>query len=182
MAWPAMTRLSATRATTICVGGLGNDTLIGSDGAVFTDVDKLDGGDGNDSIFADAADLTGGAAKVLGGSGTFDVLDFLFSGGVNFLNDFNAGAATGGFELIFGSSGNDTITTAGPGTLPNLYYVGQAGNDTLIGGNGNDMLDGGDGNDTLTGDLGADIFIGGAGTDTATDFNAGEGDSSSGVP
>ena len=40
-------------------GGLGNDTLIGSDGLTFTDVDKFDGGDGNDSIFADAADLTG---------------------------------------------------------------------------------------------------------------------------
>jgi Ca2+-binding RTX toxin-like protein len=142
----------------------------------------LDGGSGDDKIYADAADLTGGSVKVLGGVGAADVLDFLFSGGVSFLNDFGGSAATGGFEQIFGSSGNDSITTAGPGTLPNVYYVGRAGNDTLSSRNGNDTLDGGDGNDTLTGDGGADFFIGGAGTDIATDFNSGEGDSSSGVP
>jgi Ca2+-binding RTX toxin-like protein len=164
------------------VGGLGNDTLIGSDGAVFTDVDKLDGGAGDDRLYADAADLTGASAKVLGGSGGFDVLDFLFSGGVNFINDFSAGAATGGFELILGSSGNDNVSTAGPGTLPTVHYAGQGGNDTLSGGNGNDILDGGDGNDTLTGGLGADFLLGGPGSDISTDFNAGEGDAQSGIP
>jgi hypothetical protein len=164
------------------IGGLGDDTLIGSDGAVFTDVDKLDGGAGNDTVYADAADLTGAPAKVLGGSGGFDVLDFIFSSGVNFINDFSAGAATGGFELILGSSGNDTISTAGPGTLPGVHYAGLGGNDTLTGGNGNDILDGGDGNDTLISGLGADFLLGGAGTDSAPDFNAGQGDTQTGIP
>jgi Ca2+-binding RTX toxin-like protein len=41
---------------------------------------------------------------------------------------------------------------------------------------------GGDGNDTMTGGPGADKFRGGPGTDTATDFNAAEGDTKTGVP
>ena len=35
---------------------------------------------------------------------------------------------------------------------------------------------------TLTGNAGADFFSGGPGTDTATDFNAGEGDTQSAIP
>ena len=53
--------------------------------------------------------------------------------------------ATGGFEQIFGSSGNDHISTAGAGDAADLHYAGLGGNDTLIGGNGNDILDGGGG-------------------------------------
>ena len=49
---------------------------------------------------------------------------------------------------------------------------GQAGNDTLKGG-GN--------NDTLTGGTGADNFNGEGGIDTATDFNAAEGDTKTNV-
>ena len=64
-----MTRLNGNQGNDDLIGGLGNDTLIGSDGFLFTDVDKFDGGDGNDSVFADAADLTG-SPKVLGGAGT----------------------------------------------------------------------------------------------------------------
>ena len=78
MAWPAMTRSIGNLGNDDLVGGLGNDTLIGSDGVTFRDIDRLDGGDGNDRIYADAADLTGAPAKVVGGAGTADVLDFLF--------------------------------------------------------------------------------------------------------
>jgi Ca2+-binding RTX toxin-like protein len=164
------------------LGGSGNDTLIGSDGAVFTDFDRFDGGAGDDRIYADAADLIGSApAKILGGAGAADILDFVFSGGVTFLNDFGAGATTGGFEQIYGSSGNDQITTTGT-QAPNVYYVGFAGNDLLQGGSGNDTLNGDAGNDALTGGDGADVFIGGDGDDLASDFDVGEGDVAFGMP
>ena len=38
------------------------------------------------------------------------------------------------------------------------------------------------GNDRLTGGNGADPFGGGSGTDTAPDFNSGEGDTRGGIP
>jgi Ca2+-binding RTX toxin-like protein len=166
-------------------GGLGNDELTGSDGTPG-DFDRLDGGSGDDTVYADINDLTPGqiqgmaqGVRVVGDTG-IDFLDFVFSGGVNFLNDFTAGATTGGFEHIFGSRiGNDTIQTSG--TAPGLQYVGWGGNDTLVGGNGNDILNGADGNDTLVGDGGAGVFVGGLGTDTA-DFNQGEGDSTFDIP
>jgi Ca2+-binding RTX toxin-like protein len=46
----------------------------------------------------------------------------------------------------------------------------------------NDLLCGGNGNDKLTGGRGADHFGGGFGTDTATDFNASQGDTEGGIP
>jgi Ca2+-binding RTX toxin-like protein len=109
--------------------------------------------------------------RVVGDTGN-DFIDFVFSGGVTFLNDFTAGAATGGFESIFGSrTGDDTINTGG--TAPSLNYVGWGGNDTLRGGGSGDTLNGVDGSDTLRGNAGADIFISG---ETLEDFNPGEGD------
>ena len=54
--------------------------------------------------------------------------------------------------------------------------LGQNGNDTLRGEGGKDLLCGGRGNDQLTGGADAGHFSGGIGKDTATDFNAGEGD------
>lgn len=44
--------------------------------------------------------------------------------------------------------------------------MGDAGNDSLVGGLGNDDLIGGAGNDTLVGGLGNDYLEGGAGNDT----------------
>jgi len=76
--------------------------------------------------------------------------------------------------IVFGLSGDDTITTgSGDDTL-----VGGNGKDILNGGAGNDTLIGGDGNDRLTGGLGADTFVfsPGDGRDVITDFNHGEGD------
>jgi hypothetical protein len=97
---------------------------------------------------------------------------------------------TEGGDIIFGKNGNDTINALGGndmlcggngvGTMS-----GGAGDDTLDGANGNDVLQGDAGKDILRGSLGsdrltggvdADSFSGGPGTDTATDFNASEGD------
>ena len=68
-----------------------------------------------------------------------------------------------GNDLIFGGGGNDTLE-------------GGNNDDTLDGGAGTDILRGEGGNDTLTGGSGPDSFNGGPGNDTATDFNAGMGD------
>jgi Ca2+-binding RTX toxin-like protein len=65
-------------------------------------------------------------------------------------NQTVSGTATA--NLIFGGSGNDTLS-------------GLAGDDVLTGNAGKDRLDGGDGNDTLIGGPGADILVGGAGAD-----------------
>lgn len=81
---------------------------------------------------------------------------------------------------ITGTSGSDTITTAGvsagvTGGLPGSgadSISGLGGDDSIEGGAGNDTLLGGDGNDTLLGVGGNDSLIGGAGSDY---LNGGEG-------
>jgi Ca2+-binding RTX toxin-like protein len=83
----------------------------------------------------------------------------------------------GGNDLLCGENGIDTIG-GGDG---NDFIDGQNGDDLLAGGNDNDILLGRFGNDVLTGGSGFDFFSGGAGVDTATDFNAGEGDTQTGT-
>ncbi|MEM7238117.1 MAG: matrixin family metalloprotease [Pseudomonadota bacterium] len=68
-------------------------------------------------------------------------------------------AGGGGADLLFGSTGNDTL-------------LGGLGNDELVGSSGNDALDGGDGADRLIGGRGRDFMDGGAGIDTALYTNA----------
>ena len=81
-------------------------------------------------------------------------------------------AGAGGTDLICGGNGNDTLGGGGG----NDVLDGGRGDDRLNGGIGEDRLFGKAGADTLTGDTGADFFSGGPGTDTATDFNASQGD------
>lgn len=84
---------------------------------------------------------------------------------------------TGGNDDIDAKAGNDVVCGGGG----NDVLEGAAGNDQLFGEAGNDTLKGGGGNDTMTGGPGADKFIGATGTDRATDFNAAEGDTKTGV-
>ncbi len=93
------------------------------------------------------------------------------------LNGKNTINGLGGNDLLCGGNGVDTIS-GGDG---NDIMEGQNGNDILNGGNDNDILRGNLGDDMLTGSAGADFFSGGAGMDTATDFNAGEGDTQDGT-
>lgn len=92
--------------------------------------DVIDGGGGNDYIYADAGDDT-----VSGGDGN-DNLD----GGVG--NDTLDGGD--GRDEIYGGDGND-ILYGGAGD--DIYLIGEAGDDILIGGAGNDRLYGRQGND-----------------------------------
>jgi Ca2+-binding RTX toxin-like protein len=155
-------------------GGGGKDTLIGGVGT-----DAFDAGGGDDQIVADAADTTAAppALKIKGGSG-FDVLNLSAETvGVTFHNN---GASTGGFESIYGTSGNDSFTNEGSATT--AYISGFGGNDTLAGGEGNDTLDGGLGDDSLFGNGGHDTLVGGEGIDQIwggagnDNINAGGGD------
>ncbi|MBK6725108.1 MAG: hypothetical protein IPG58_18185 [Acidobacteria bacterium] len=54
---------------------------------------------------------------------------------------------------------NASATVAGPNAI---FYNGNAGNDTLIGGGDDDTFDGGEGNDTFLGNGGTDNVGGGA--------------------
>jgi Ca2+-binding RTX toxin-like protein len=148
----------------VIVGGAGNGstytgTLIGTIGN-----DVIVGTEGKDTVDAKAGNDT---ICGLGGDDqlTADAGDDYVDGG-------------SGKDTLKGSSGADTLI----GGDNDDSLDGDDGNDVLIGGNGNDFLDGDKNNDMLTGNAGADRFKGGDGTDSATDFNAGEGDTKSSVP
>jgi Ca2+-binding RTX toxin-like protein len=141
------------------VGGADNDLYIVDNAG---DVVDETSGNGNDTVEASVDFELGADVENLTLTGTGDI----------------DGKGNSVANVILGTTGANSLSGEGGGDS----LSGDAGLDTLSGGDGNDTLDGGDGNDTLTGDGGADFFIGGAGTDIATDFNSGEGDSSSGVP
>jgi len=106
----------------------------------------IDGGGGNDYIFADFAD------------------DFLIGGLGNDLI-----RAASGNDVIFGdqligfsiADGNDTIQAGGG----NDYVFAGGGNDLVTGDPGNDFLDGGAGSDQIWGGAGSDTLLGGDGDD-----------------
>jgi CSLREA domain-containing protein len=81
-------------------------------------------------------------------------------------------------DMILAGKGDDTASGRGARDL----LCGRSGNDTLLGEEARDTLLGGKNDDGMTGGPGADKFAGGPGTDTATDFNAAEGDRQSGIP
>lgn len=93
-------------------------------------------------------------------------------------NGANTVTGTAGADLFFGRNGADAISGLGGHDLAS----GGKGDDAINGGPGDDTMFGGQGNDGLTGGTGADGFHGGQGIDTAADFNAGEGDTMTGIP
>jgi Ca2+-binding RTX toxin-like protein len=99
-------------------------TLYGNGGA-----DTLIGGSGNDYIYFDALDLSGGS--ITGGAG-YDWAILNEQVGVS-LN-----LAARGFEGAYGRDGNDTFNASGVATSVTLY--GNGGADTLIGGSGGDYI------------------------------------------
>ena len=155
-------------------GGAGNDLLSGGAGA-----DTLRAGAGDDILFVDADDFATGAVD--GGAGT-DVAFVEGDTGVT------VNLARHNLEVLFGSEGDDTLSTSGAtgvlidggdgddtitGSAGNDSLFGSAGDDTITGGGGNDVLDGGAGTDTLKGGAGNDLyrFGRGDGRDTIRDEN-----------
>lgn len=84
------------------------------------------------------------------------------------------GATSKKFTINFMVGSNQRDVLRGSNGIDMLFGMG--GNDALRGLGASDLLCGGTGNDSLTGGLGGDFFSGGPGTDTATDFNAAQGD------
>jgi Ca2+-binding RTX toxin-like protein len=105
-----------------------------SDPLGFTNVLRVFGSAGNDTIVANA------------------------NGAVNFGNDFDlpdvtyAGSQFAPFAVeVHGGAGNDRIRGAGLARQGNVVLLGDDGNDTLMGGVENDRLVGGAGDDRLAG-------------------------------
>ncbi|WP_313920464.1 calcium-binding protein [Tahibacter sp.] len=128
---------------TFFFGGIGNDTIVGSNTTVIGVIpllgDFIFGNDGNDIVAANA-----GVDFVFGSDG-----DDRIDGGT-------------GMDFAFGSGGNDTVL----GNDGTDLVTGNDGNDTVRGGAGLiDLVFGGDGNDTLYGDDGMDLVFGRDGVD-----------------
>jgi Ca2+-binding RTX toxin-like protein len=117
----------------------GNDGAPDEGDAVGSDVEKVLGGAGDDTLLGD-----GRANVLLGGVG----------------NDRLAGAE--GDDLLIGDAGDDTIA----GDVGNDTLLGSDGNDDLTGGDGNDDLKGEAGNDKMDGGRDRDRLFGGPHVDT----------------
>jgi Ca2+-binding RTX toxin-like protein len=117
-------------------------TISHADSGPISDVLRVFGGDGNDTINASAMP---------------DVMNTSYSGGNG--NDNIRGGADA--EEISGEDGNDTLR----GGANFDFLDGGAGNDFLDGGTGKDFLDAGSGNDVLVGGRGNDELACGDGAD-----------------
>ncbi len=118
-----------------------------------TGVLHLQGGGGNDVIFANAATLRSGFVN--GGGGT-DLLRVVGDEGVT------VNMAQRDLEVVMAGDGDDVIIG---GDVENQFVHGGGGNDVLVGGWSDDGLQGGEGDDYLSGAAGDDVVRGGAGND-----------------
>lgn len=141
---------ASSSVAAVTVNALGGDDLvtISSLSGVLPTVLVVNGGEGNDTLSANGADI--GRVRL-------------------FLNGEN------GNDTIIGSNGNDTINggngnDAVNGGAGSDSIVGAAGNDILAGGTDNDTISGGDGSDSVTGQAGDDSLDGGTGNDTLRGF------------
>ncbi|WP_152608662.1 calcium-binding protein [Croceibacterium mercuriale] len=177
-----------TKSEQIATGGAGNDTIWlystieNSDGHI---TNKAFGGSGNDTIILSADTLrsnVGSTGLNYAEGGTGD--DNLTARGYGSTQDSLVNVLYGesgndtltayihnkmGASHLFGGDGNDTLSTFG-GDGNKLY--GGAGNDKLIGGEGDDILFGGTGNDTMSTGEGIDLVVFGcnSGQDVLTQF------------
>ncbi len=161
-------------------GGMGNDTIIGSD-----DDNVINGGDGSDRLSGGLGFDTidgGGGDNILNGGGDDDI--FLV-GTKTSVNTYNGGA---GFDIIQGNA-DDAVIVLTTGSLSGIEQILSGGFATTIAGTaGVDiidlrpvdipdgeiaLIDGRDGNDTIygtnadvnSGSTGADTIVGGTGDD-----------------
>jgi Ca2+-binding RTX toxin-like protein len=125
-------------------GSIYNDTLTGSNTAIF---ESFEGREGNDSINGlggtDRADYRNARAGVTVNLATGTASDG-YGGTDTLLNIENVRGARDFNDLITGSTANNRLE-------------GLGGNDTLFGGGGNDTLEGGAGADSLDGGAGTDV-------------------------
>lgn len=146
----------------------------------FTALDRIDGGDGTDTLLLDgnyAAGVVFGAATLV------NVEEIVLAAGNTYRFTLSDAANTNSLSIDGSALASDeTLYVNGVlETSHGLGMEGGAGNDTLIGGAKSDDLSGGDGNDSLSGNTGNDDLDGGAGDDNlvggegSDTFTAGSG-------
>lgn len=171
------------------LGQAGNDNLQMSLHSGQNKAVELEGGDGEDYMWAGGGSHTGGAV-LKGGAGGDSMYGTngadTFDGGAN--GDFMLGY--GGADSFAGGPDFDTVAyydrsaaqpvnvtidgvadDGGADEKDNVNtdvedLIGSAGNDTLKGSAGSNSLDGSGGNDILDGDGGFDSYLGGEGNDS----------------
>ena len=151
-------------AVTIRQDGLANDGEAGENDLIFTDVENLTGGGGNDLLAGTPANTN----VYTGGAGT-DTVDYS-AATATIIADIDGAAGDDGQ----GGADDDTIQTdienlnGSPGQQNNL--TGSSGPNVLTGGTSNDTLTGLAGDDTLAGGSGPiiDTYSGGDDTDTVS--------------
>ncbi|QDZ28709.1 calcium-binding protein [Noviherbaspirillum sp. UKPF54] len=154
------------------VGGVGDDTLNGTDGA---DVYHFSRGDGHDTInerFGSAVDrlvfdssITA-ADVAVSRSGNNLVLDITGGDKVT-INNWYSTTDGNAFRLERVEFADGTAWSADDLTTRGLTLYGTSGNDSLTGADGYaNTIFGGDGNDVLRGSYQGDLLFGGSGNDT----------------
>ncbi|HEY1584502.1 MAG TPA: calcium-binding protein, partial [Polyangia bacterium] len=173
--------------------GIADDGEDGESANIASDITKLIGGFGDDSLSGGPSDdiLIGGpgADVLVGGAGT-DTVDYSASplavdvtlcfatalSGCGVANDGAAGEGDQVYQIehLIGSAFGDSLSGA-TATTTSLVIEGGPGDDVITGGAASDMLWGDAGDDTLHGGPGEDNLSGDAGDD-ALDGGDGDGD------
>ena len=161
------------------IGGSGNDTL---DGSRRSDHLELNGGPGNDTL------IGGSGPDNLDGGNGFDTVSYEAGAFVVVVTVGTTGSFTGNDgPFVNGVSQGDDVPsnvekviggTAGDTIVGNddsQHFIGNRGNDTLTGKGGKDTLEGGPGTDTIDGGPGPDIITAGDDPDKVL-VNDGEAD------
>ena len=153
----------------VLIGDAGNDRIFGNSGG-----DLADGGTGDDAIFGDQGDdtLVGGDGddELSGGEGADNVTGDAGDDSVAGNEGDDTLSGGDGNDYLFGDDGADRLLAGAGGA----QLVGDGGSDNLNGGDGddllfagadNDVLDGGLGDDEMFGNEGDDVLVGGLGAD-----------------
>ena len=151
------------------VGGAGNDTITGGSGD-----DTLDGGAGDDILNGGAGDdtflegsATSGADIFNGGSG-FDTVDYSARTNALTITLCTATATTGDSADGDCATKNDGEASETDQIINCEHIIGGAGGDDITGAETDDTLEGKAGDDTIAGGAGADSIFGDDGDDTLT--------------
>ena len=171
--------LSGGAGDDILTGGAGNDLFIYTAGNdVVTDMENRDtlqigNGTGTYSTAVRDADIVvtaGNGSVILTGAATLDTLNIVGSKTLILTNTNGATTLEADIKVADASARTKAIKIVG-NALDNSI-IGGNGNDYLYGKDGDDSLWGGAGNDSLWGGDGADIFIykANTGTDTIADY------------
>ncbi|WP_374287828.1 M10 family metallopeptidase C-terminal domain-containing protein [Pseudomonas fluvialis] len=142
--------------------GIGNNlanTLLGNTGNNLLDgragVDKLYGGQGNDTYLVDLNSRNALEDKVIEKAG--EGIDTIFLRGGQSLSKATSISLASHVEHLNASQTGSTLLNL-KGNVSDNWLIGNSANNLIDGGAGNDLLSGNGGYDTLIGGKGADIF------------------------